>query len=162
MFTSYYRKSLLLALYGAPTVLDVLLSSLHAGEAAWDTHPDPDRFSIREITAHLADWDSIWLDRIKLTASVSKPAIEPRDEEALAIENDYAHSDPSANCSFFHERRLALIQYLQSLKEEDWERIGRRPDFGDVSIQDQASYILTHDSYHLEQVSLWVTACKSF
>ena len=46
---------LLLDLESAPEALARLLADV-TDPAAWDRRPDPDRFTLREMVAHLADW----------------------------------------------------------------------------------------------------------
>lgn len=55
----FTRKYLVGALDGAPDVFESLLAGLTDAEI--DRRPDPDRFTLREMMAHLADWSrSIW------------------------------------------------------------------------------------------------------
>ena len=56
VFTDY----LLSALEGAPDVIAALLDGVPPDDALWDRRPDPERFSLREIVAHLADWDGVY------------------------------------------------------------------------------------------------------
>lgn len=53
------RDRLMSALTGTQDVLDTMLGSLGTQDARWDTRPDPARFTLREIIAHLANYESI-------------------------------------------------------------------------------------------------------
>src|SRR5882672_11202695 len=57
---------------------------------------DPERFTPREVVAHLADWEAI--DRLRLSAGVERPgsAIQPYDEVQMALDHQYRQSDVNA------------------------------------------------------------------
>lgn len=55
------------ALTGTPDVLDALLGPLTAGDPRKDLRPHPERFTLREIASHLADYDAIYLERLTRT-----------------------------------------------------------------------------------------------
>ena len=64
MMPAAVRKYLLSALAGTPVVADRLLLDVHADDPRWDFRPEPDRFTLREVVAHLADWEPIHLERL--------------------------------------------------------------------------------------------------
>jgi hypothetical protein len=56
---SYTQRYLFTALESTPFLFTQSLRDLTSHEA--DLRPDPQRFSIREIMAHLAHWEEIFL-----------------------------------------------------------------------------------------------------
>lgn len=60
----------------------------------WDARPELDRFTLREMIAHLADWEVIWMDRVVRFTTEVHPYLESIDEGQIAIDNDYANLDP--------------------------------------------------------------------
>ncbi len=156
MLPSVARKYLLAALAGTPDVLDGLLKELPSGDARWDRRPDPERFTLREIVAHLADWEPIFLMRMTRIRDEEEPFLEDYDEGQLAIEHDYAHSDPQAELRRFREGRAAFVSFLKSLPEAAWERSGNRDTIGTISQEGMAVLALGHDGYHTQQVSQWL------
>lgn len=146
----YAQRYLFTALHSAPDVFDRLLDGLTPAEA--DYRPDADRFTIREVIAHLAEWEPIFLERIRRICQEEVPLLEGYDEEALAIEHDYAHSDVWVQARLFRERREELVTFLQSLTPEQWHRLGNRPEIGMVSIEGIALLIPLHDTYHANQI----------
>ena len=155
------RKYLLAALEGTPDLLDHLLKSLPADDPCWDHRPDPQRFTLREVTAHLADWEPIFLERTARMRDENEPFIEDIDEGQVAIDQDYAHSDPHAGLARFREGRAALIAFLRTLPESAWERVGHREIVGTISIEGQAVMILGHDGYHTRQIVQWLAVPTS-
>jgi len=57
------RHYLLLDLDSAPDVLARMLQGV-TDPAVFDARPDPARFTLREMVAHLADWEAVFLRRL--------------------------------------------------------------------------------------------------
>jgi uncharacterized damage-inducible protein DinB len=158
MFSDRYRDRLLAAVAGLPAVLDSLLNGLPSSDPRWDMHPEPGRFSLREIAAHLADWDAIWLERLAMTRDQDNPSIVPIDEGELAVANDYAHRDPDMSRALLHQRRTEVVKLLRALGDDDWDRPAMHPEFGTFPLKDQAIFVVLHDGYHTHQVARWLTS----
>jgi len=151
------RKYLLIALAGTPDVFEQLVSNLGPGDPRWDSTPDSERFSLREVFAHLADWEPIWLGRVARISTESKPFLPSIDEGELAIKNDYKHQDPLANLARYRAGRAELVKSLQDLTDECWSKECDREFVGELTMQMFASLILSHDGYHTSQVVEWLT-----
>jgi uncharacterized damage-inducible protein DinB len=143
------------ALEGTPTVIARLL--LDAPAAVHDYRPFRDRFTLREILAHLADFDPIFLDRIKRCASEDMPKLVPRDEAQLAIDNDYERADPPASLQRFTQARLEIVAFLRSLSKDDWDRKGIHAVAGPITIGELVDQVLAHDGYHTRQIAEWLS-----
>ncbi|MEI8282831.1 MAG: DinB family protein, partial [Armatimonadota bacterium] len=50
---------------------------------------DPDRFNLAEMVAHLADFDDIFLDRLRLAHEAPGAKVESFDPDARAKEKHY-------------------------------------------------------------------------
>jgi hypothetical protein len=122
------RRYLLHGLAATPVVIDRLLRDAAPGD--YDRRPDPERFTLREVLAHLADWEPIWLERLEKIRSEARPALPSYDEGQLAIDRDYAHADPARQRACFREGRTRLLQFLEELASDDWERTGRHSQWG--------------------------------
>jgi hypothetical protein len=147
--SAYVRNYLCSGLAAGPMVVEQLLVGL--SEAQADARPDPERFTIREVVAHLADWEQIWLVRLTRIATEDRPFLEDIDEGEMAIENDYAHLEVADSLRRFTEGRARLVTLLRGLEGEAWLREGVR--HRDAPSNDGfAEMILGHDGYHFEQV----------
>ena len=147
------RKYLLASIAGTPDVLDALLQSLPATDTTWDRRLAPDRFTLREVIAHLADWNEVFLDRMIRTRDQDQPTLQGYDEGQIAVERDYAHSDPHANLARFRAGRTALTQFFHALTDAEWERIGLHTEIGPITLEAHAVLIAGHDGYHNCQVA---------
>ena len=150
--TRYY---LLQGLSATPGVIAFML--LAVPNPPWDRRPDPERFTLREILAHLADWEREWLNRLTAIRDRDRPTVQAYDEGVWAVEHGYAHADPEEQLVSFRQRRGELIRFLEALAPEQWDRTGIHPEFGPMSVRDWAALILGHDGYHARQVAEWLS-----
>jgi len=74
MLPSRIRSYLLSDLECAPDVLSRLLSGI-TDPALYDHRPDPSRFTLREMVAHLADWEVVFFTRLAQTRDESDPIL---------------------------------------------------------------------------------------
>lgn len=109
---------LLHVLSGTPDVLEAMLRPLGADSPRWDARPAPERFTLREITAHVADMEEVWQQRVRRTADEDEPFLANVDQDELAARNDYAHSVPPANLARFRSARAELVELLGALPDE--------------------------------------------
>lgn len=154
----YALRYLLTALSEAPVVFDHLLQGLTPDEV--DFRPDPKRFTIREVMAHLAEWEPIFLDRIKRTCIGQHPTLPGYDEGELALQHKYATSDVVEQSRLFRERRAELVEFLQSCTPEQWQRTADRPEIGIVMLEALVLLIPLHDTYHLAQTTNWLQQAR--
>ena len=146
------REYLLISLHGSPLLLRQLVGSVPADDPRWDRGIDG-RFTPREVVAHLADWESIFLARLRQTATEETPDLLKADEGVLAEEHNYAGSDPRAEADRFVSERATTLQYVASLPADAWERVGVHAKIGPMSIEVHAVQMLVHDGFHLEYLS---------
>jgi uncharacterized damage-inducible protein DinB len=150
MYPERIRKYALSAIAGTPEVLEAVLHGVTDGEA--DSRPDPERFTIREVLCHLADWEPIWLERLSAIAEQEKPFLPGYDEGQFAIERDYAHSNTTEQADRFRTGRLALVEYVTNAPAEAWERTGTHGEIGTITFGELVFLLVAHDGYHLKQV----------
>jgi hypothetical protein len=134
-----------------PKVIRRLVEGLP--EPALDERPDPERFSVREVLAHLADWESIFLERMRTAYTTPGIPIEGMDEGERAIAQNYAASDVIEQLELFEARRSKTVSFLRGLAPTDWQKAYSHSERGEVRIEDQANFLLGHDLYHIEQIS---------
>ncbi|MCA1596932.1 MAG: DinB family protein [Chloroflexi bacterium] len=150
---AYFRRYLFTALESAPGLFTVLLDKLTGAEA--DRRPDPDRFTLREVMAHLADWELIFLQRMERVCTEDFPEIPGIDEGQRAIDQGYGSTDPLEQLELFRERREQTVQYLRDRSPEEWQRSGNRREIGVLTLESLATLLPLHDMYHLDQAAEW-------
>ncbi len=159
MLIPLMRERLFTALEGTPKVLDALFGSLEPTSTTWDFRPDPDRFTLREVVAHLADYDEIFQNRIRQTRDEDSPTFAPSNPGQLAIDSNYAASDVAQSLARLRDHREAFVKYLRGLSVDDWQRSGTVSVAGDtglVTAEELAAFVLVHDGYHTRQIAEWL------
>ncbi|MFB6285050.1 MAG: DinB family protein [Candidatus Bipolaricaulia bacterium] len=156
MLNEFTRRYLLDGLRASPQVLEHLMND--ADPSIWDRRPVPGRFTIREVCAHVADWDGVWQQRldVMLAGDTGNAAIPDHDPGQRAREHDYASADPATSLQQFKSQRAALVDRLQDLALDDWQRVGHHEVRGPFTVADLAVTALGHDHYHLAQVTEWI------
>jgi hypothetical protein len=149
----YLRQYLFTALESAPALFDHLIVGLTDDEA--DRRPDPARFTIREAMAHLADWEPVFLSRMRRICEEDEPLLEGYDEGQWAVDHNYASTDVFEQSRLFGERRAHMVEFLRSRNPADWQRIGDRPEIGRITLETLTLLIPLHDTYHLRQIAAW-------
>ena len=157
MMPAVVRRYVISALAGTPDVLERLFKDVHADDPRWDFRPDPERFTLREVVAHLADWEPIHLERIQRMLNEENPMMPNIDEERMAVENDYGNSDPHGSLEWLRGGRQKIVQQLEALQPDEWPRPGFREHVGTVTIEILSVFIIAHDGYHTRQIAQWLT-----
>jgi len=147
MLPEHARHYLLTDLESAPAVLARLLH----GFTDWDARPDAARFTPREMVAHLADWEGVFLTRLMDTRDDEGAVLQGLDEGQVAIDNDYTRADPAECLHRYETGRAAIVFLLGGLSSAQWERVGMHTELGPVTLETQVVLIAAHDGYHRQQ-----------
>lgn len=150
------RNYLLNGIESTPLTLRALLGGLSADSPLWDARPDPARFTLREMLAHVADWDPVFLGRLERMRDEDNPLLPDIDEGALCQERRYGAQDPLHNLDRLTTSRPGLVQAFRALSDDQWERPGHKSNLGDITVFQLAVTVLGHDSYHLRQAAEFV------
>jgi hypothetical protein len=118
-----------------------------------DEPTSPDRFSSREVIAHLADWEPILLARMHKAIESPGAVIEAYDEGEMAVTHGYSRSNIQEQLASFASHRHATAEFLRGLADEDWDKAVTHPERGLMTLRDQANMLLGHDLYHIEQLT---------
>jgi len=145
------RRYAFIALRNNPRLMREITRGIGPDNPFWDFRPDPDRFSMRFVLAHVADWDPIFLGRVEQITTLDQPELPAYDEGRMAIDNAYASQNPHDNLVRWESNREVLIEKFSSIPVEQHDRVGLRPGQGLISIADYMAMVTLHDSYHLSQ-----------
>lgn len=125
---------------------------------SWDTPTHPDRFTPRQVVAHLLDWEPILRQRIQQAVESPGSTLQVWDEGERAMTERYDEWDPVETLERWAEERSRTVGYLHSLGEADWAREALHPERGTMSAADMANMLPCHDLYHLEQLTSFADA----
>ncbi|MDR3687849.1 MAG: DinB family protein [Fimbriimonas sp.] len=122
-----------------------------------DTALEPGRFTVREVVAHLADWEQLYRGRMDRALARPNTSVVVHDETRRAIEMGYARSNLYEQLNIFTTQRQKTKVLLNSLTDEEFHKCFVHPVHGPTSIEDQANTIIGHDLYHVEQLTAYLT-----
>jgi len=137
-------------LAAAPDKMSALLA--YASVAVLGVRPAPDKWSIREIVAHLVDDELVGAYRIRLILSEPNTEIQAFDQDAWARLGRYSQIDPQVSLALFRGLRAANLALWNALTPEEWDRAGIHAERGRESVRDIATYYAGHDLNHFEQI----------
>lgn len=133
------------ALEAVPELLHALIDSLSDDLLA--LAPAPGEWSIEETLQHFDATGHLLDYRVRRMLAEPHPLLKavsvPKGENATAARDILATWEAS---------RLALVELLRTIAQEDWFRTGEHQEFGPVTIVQQVSYFARHDHAHLTQI----------
>ena len=156
MLSPYSRTYITRGVAGTPGVLRHLLQGLDSDAKVWDFRPNPERFTLREVLAHLADYDDVSRERFQRIINEDSPELPNWDEDEAVITGNYAAADPLATLARLAASRQQLGEFLAARAEEDWARTASRPQAGRHTLEEGAILLVAHDTYHVQQVVEWL------
>ena len=114
--------------------------------------PAPDKWSIAEILAHLADAEVVGGWRMRLILGKNGTPIEAFDQDVWAKTFRYQKRDPKQSLETFRALRENNLLLLKSLPKELWENYGMHSERGKETISHIVRMFAGHDVNHLRQV----------
>ena len=114
--------------------------------------PAPDKWSVAEIVAHLADADVVQAFRLRLILGCNGTQIQGYDQNAWAKVGDYTHQDPALCVEAFRLNRERTVRLLRSIPQKLWNNYGVHSERGKETLKRLADLTAGHDLNHLEQI----------
>jgi hypothetical protein len=121
-------------------------------EQALRLRPFPDKWSVGEIIAHLAEDELVSSWRYRQMIENSGCALPGFDQDEWARLGDYASWKPSDALDLFRLLREANLRMLNQLTSDEWERLGVHGERGKFTVRDLARHMAGHDINHLNQI----------
>ena len=114
--------------------------------------PAPDKWSVNEILAHLAETEIVGGFRMRLILGAPGTPVAAFDQDAWVISGHYEKRDPRKSLEQFRMLREANLALLKSLTPEQWKHYGMHSERGQESIEHVVRMFAGHDINHLQQV----------
>jgi uncharacterized damage-inducible protein DinB len=119
---------------------------------ALSRRPIPEKWSARENLAHLARYHQVFLERIERILAESNPAFGRYRAEEDPEWPKWSDIPADKVLAELASLRAKLIVKLRSLSEEDFQRTGTHPKFGEMSLVLWLEFFLVHEGHHLNAV----------
>jgi hypothetical protein len=138
--------------------LERLLRSIPAAKLR--KRPAPDKWSVAEIMAHLADSEIVTSFRLRQILGTPGTPIPAYDQDAWAKSGRYEKRDARKSLETFRVLREANLALLKSLKPEQWQHHGMHSERGAETIERLVTLIAGHDLNHTQQIERIVAPAK--
>lgn len=116
------------------------------------TRPEPGKWSITEILAHLADAELVGSWRMRLVIGQDGVTIQAFDQDVWAQTFDYPKRDPKLSLETFRTLRENNLRMLKALPKNLWENHGMHSERGKETVAHIVRMFAGHDLNHLAQV----------
>jgi hypothetical protein len=114
--------------------------------------PAPQKWSVAEILAHLADAEIVVSWRIRSILGAPGTPIQAFDQDAWVAAGHCGKRDARKSLEQFRVLRETNLTLYKMLAPEQWKHHGRHAERGEESIERIVQMIAGHDINHLEQV----------
>jgi hypothetical protein len=130
------------------------LSRLIEGVSAERLHqrPDPDRWSVAEILAHLSETEIVSSWRYRQMIEHDGTALPGYDQDLWEALGEYSSRDAEKSLQTFQSLREANLRMFDRLTPEQWQCHGIHAERGRMSVADLARQVAGHDINHIEQI----------
>jgi len=135
------------------------ITGLTAAQLKW--RPQPAKWSIAEILAHLADAEIVASWRMRSVIGENGVTIQPFDQDAWASVFNYQGRDARRSLELFRTLRENNLAMLKEISKETWDNYGMHLERGKESIARLARMFAGHDTNHTLQVEGIVKQLKS-
>ena len=114
--------------------------------------PQPGKWSIKEVVAHLADHEIVLGTRFRFVAALDRPPITGYDQDAFVARLGVDKTTTEELLKDFTSVRKANVRLLQRLPLEARTRVGIHSERGEESLEDMIVMYAGHDLIHLAQI----------
>jgi hypothetical protein len=131
-----------------------------ATPAALDWTPAPERWSARQVAAHLADAELVGAWRFRTVLVQDGVTLQAYDQEAWAATFDYAHTPIDEALAVFTAVRGATLRLLRDVPVALPQRAGLHAERGREPVAHIMRMYAGHDLNHLAQIADLLDAAR--
>ena len=114
--------------------------------------PEPGKWSIAEILAHLADAELVVGYRLRLILASNGTSIQAFDQDAWADTFSYNRRDPKISLETFRALRENNLRLLSSVPRGLWKNYGQHQERGQERVDHIVRMMAGHDLNHMLQI----------
>lgn len=131
-----------------------LIATVMTGAAGseLDFVPEPGKWSVRQIVAHVADSEIVGADRFRRIIAEENPTLIGYDQDAWARNLNYAHRKTSDSLETFRRLRAENWELLKDLPEAAFERKATHSERGPITLRDLLKTYAAHPEAHARQL----------
>lgn len=123
-----------------------------ASEEQLKRRPQPEKWAVAEILAHLADSELVYAFRMRFVLGSNGAVIQAYDQDVWASSLQYQKRDSKKSLALFTTLRENNLEVLESLSPEKWQYYGLHQERGKESIERMVTMFAGHDLNHIHQI----------
>jgi len=139
--------------------LKKLTHGLTSKQLQWK--PEPGKWSIAEVLAHLADAEIAASWRMRSVVGENGTTIQPFDQDAWASVFEYRKRDAKRSLEVFRVLRENNLAMLKEIPREAWDNYGMHLERGKETIAHLTRMFAGHDTNHIRQIEGIVAQLKT-
>jgi len=112
----------------------------------------PGKWTMRELLVHLADTETVLLDRLRRLAADEKPMLQAFDQDHWAARLAYKQRNLKLCRQQFEAARESVIELLELLESGVDGRTGTHSEAGVQTFAQVAEKVYAHSAHHLDQL----------
>lgn len=141
------KDSILQRLRTQLDVLPVLLSTATTSSVL--RRPDSGKWSAHENMAHLGRYHEIFIDRLNRILAETSPHLPRYRAEEDPWWPTWTTKSPAEVLDRLNLLRRDLTVLVESLREDQFDRLGVHARFGPMSLREWLEFFLFHEGHHL-------------
>ncbi len=134
----------------APQMLRDLLAGIKPDRLK--ARPAPDKWSAHEHALHLAVVDHLFVVRLDSMLAEEDPAVVPYAPTAEDEGGALLMRDLERGMAMFEAGRERLVQRLRELRDEQWGRSAKHPDYPEYNVRIMFRHVALHDMLHCYRI----------
>jgi DinB superfamily len=133
-----------------PELLAAILTGVYGDEEDFVTGPD--KWSIRQIVAHLADAELVGAHRMRQVIAEENPTLIAYDQDAWTRNLHYGRRKPKQSLETFRRIRAENHELLAQLPAEAFARTGNHTENGPMTLRELLEGYAGHAEAHARQL----------
>lgn len=111
--------------------------------------PVPGKWSTLEVVCHIADFEPVYVERMKRILTAENPTLQGADQEDFARVLHYQERDLEEELRVVEATRNAMARIMEKLTTEQLARPGVHSERGPVTLEKIIQTIIGHIPHHL-------------
>ena len=139
-----------------------LLKTAIAGvrEDQLDQTPVPGKWSIRQVVCHIADFEPVYMDRMKRVLVEDNPTMFGGDPDVFAAGLHYDKRNVQEELELISVVRRQMAVILRNTDVEDFQRTGVHSEAGPLTLETLLERITRHIPHHVTFVAAKIAAMR--
>ena len=139
-----------------PELLRRAIAGLSAEQL--DARPIENKWTIREVVCHIADFEPIYADRMKRVIAEEEPPLQGGDPSLFVARLAYAQRDVAEELELIEVTRRQMARILRAVGPEAFQRKGIHSKAGPLTLEILLQRITGHIPHHIKFIDEKKTA----